>query len=30
MVCETYMQLRSKQEQQAFNPLSTTYNPKQY
>ena len=25
-----YLELRSKKEQQAFNPLSTTYNAKQY
>ena len=24
------LELRSKKEQQAFNPLSTIYNPKQY
>ncbi len=25
-----FLELRSKKEQQAFNPLSTTYNAKQY
>ena len=25
-----YLELRSKKEQRAFDPLSTTYNPKEY